>query len=101
MKKPNKVSVKGTIGLMKGLPEYDRPKKASGWEKFKSFREGYDAAKSGESKTTCPYRLSDEIKNLLLKRDRWLRGHEAWVFGPIQHKRNQRDINKAKRNGRR
>lgn len=83
-----------TIGMMKGMPTYERPKKLKGWLQFRSYREGMEAGKHGEPRTSCPYPLPEEVQKLLLKRDRWIRGWEEASFAlknKAYHKRIDRE----------
>ena len=69
-----------TIGSMKGTPTYPKPRKQVGWMKFKSYREGAEAGEEGQPRSACPYQLSEDVVQLLLKRDRWIRGWEATAY---------------------
>lgn len=85
-----------TIGSMKGMPEYERPKKFKGWLKFKSYREGQEAAKEGQPRASCPFQLAEDVVQLLLKRDRWLRGWEDVASTKVGLKATNRRIKEEK-----
>lgn len=68
------------LGFIYGMPKKELPR--SGWMKFKSYRQGRKAAKRGDSVVKCPYPLTEEMIDLLIKRDRWLRGWESYSMLP-------------------
>ena len=57
-------------------------KKPKGWMKLKSYRLGYKAAKKGKLAGSCPYKIPEDVKKLLLKRQRWLMGWEDARYQP-------------------
>jgi ribosome modulation factor len=71
-----------------------RPSKPSGWKRFKAWRLGYKAAKSGQSLGDCPYQLDEEARKILLKRDQWIRGWEERAFRKKTKKQIRKDRKK-------
>lgn len=72
-----------------GMDEAEYEKRNVGvpyWKKFRSWREGYEAARNGEKKTDCPYKLTPDIIDLLRKRTRWILGWEQKTFTPKRKK---------------
>jgi hypothetical protein len=77
------------LGGIHGMPEN---KKRTGYAKFKSWRQGRQAAKRGESAASCPFQLTEDVIDLLLKRDRWFRGYESYPkLARAVHKRISRE----------
>lgn len=75
--------------------EEDRhPAKPKG-NNFKSYKEGFHAAKKGQTYVDCPYDLEEDAKKILLKRDRWLRGFEEFAF----RKKSRKEILKGRKTG--
>lgn len=78
---------KKKLNKAKAVEDYQHPKKAGGWKKFRSYREGKEAAKQGRHAGSCPYDLDDESKKILLQRDRWLRGWEEQSYKELSTKK--------------
>jgi ribosome modulation factor len=57
------------------------------WKKFKSWRQGFEAAKEGLGREACPYVLSEDIQDLLRKRTRWMLGWEERAYTPKKKQR--------------
>lgn len=69
-------------------------------KKSKSYREGRKAAQRGEERNANPYVLSDEIFELLKKRNKWERGWEDVAYSEEMNrkrrKKNKRELRHVK-----
>jgi hypothetical protein len=70
-------------------------------KKSKSYREGRKAAQRGEERNTNPYVLSDEMLDLLKKRNKWERGWEDVAYSERmiheRHKKNKKELKHTKK----